>query len=51
MSDLQELIEVKARELHNENCVKDCERVIGSWWLIWAEQELEKEALTPGDTE
>ncbi len=39
-TDLQATIKIKARELHNENCVKGCDRVIGAWWLVWAEQVL-----------
>jgi hypothetical protein len=44
------LITTKARELHNEHCVKGCNRVIGSWWLTWAENELIAEAAPLGDT-
>ncbi len=48
MSDLQDVIETKARELHDEHCVKDCDRLLGPYWLMWA--ELVVVALT-GDTE
>ncbi len=49
MSALQDVIETKARELHDENCVKDCDRLLGPYWLIWAEQAVDA-ALT-GNTE
>ena len=40
MSDLQDAIETKARKLHDENCVKDCDQLPGPYWLMWAEIEL-----------
>jgi len=38
-------IEVRADELHNEFCRKDCERHIGQTWQNWAEMELEDEII------